>query len=172
MKPLEIKPEVSSKHLVSKTQIIFLAVVLVIAGAFFLDRQFGWLGMFYSERVAIPSGAPYAEAIVKKFDNRGIAAERILRPGTEEKEAVLPKKMEILTDEKTVFAKMTSLSPVKISRAKISEGDVIWVYNRVRSFEETLKKPADPELAVPFEDMAKNPRERIKADFVVKVGGE
>lgn len=170
MEVSDAKLEAPTKLLVSKTQAIFLAVVLVIAGVFVLDRQFGWLGVFYREPVAIPSGTPYAEAVVNGFDGRNIVAERILRPDAGETESALPKKIEILTDEKTVFAKLTSSGPIKISRSKISEGDIIWIYNRVRTLEETLKEPADSELAIPFEETLKNPRERIKADFVVRVG--
>lgn len=167
--------ETDESHPISflpKTQIIFLAIVLVVAGAFLLGRQSGWFGVPRSEPVAIPSGAPYAEAVVSGFDEQNIVAERILRPDAGETESALPKKMEILTDEKTVFAEMTTSGPVKISRAKLAAGDIVWVYNRIRSFEEVLKASADPELAIPFEETLKNPRERIKADFVVKVGGK
>lgn len=166
---LEIKNKSSEKRLVSKTQGVFLAVVLIIAGVFVLDRQFGWLGVFYREPVAIPSGTPYAEGAVIGVKDGAVLAERILPPDTGKSESILSKKLEILTDEKTVFAKLTSSGPIKISRSKISEGDIIWIYNRVRTLEETLKEPADPELAIPFEEMLKNPRERTKADFVVLV---
>lgn len=170
MEPLEIKPEAFKKHPVSKTQIIFLAVVLIVAGVFVLDRQFGWLGVFYRESVAIPSGQPYAEAMVSEMGEQSIIAKRIISPDAGEAGTALSPKMEILTDEKTVFAEMTSSGPVKISRAKISEGDIIWIYNRVRTLEATLKEPADSELAIPFAEMLKNPRERIKTNFVMKVG--
>lgn len=170
MEPLEIKPEASKKHLISKTQGVFLAAILILAAMFVLDRQFGWLGVFYREPVAISSSAPYAEAAVVGFDGQSIVAERILPPDAGEAELALPKKIEILADEKTIFAEMTSSGPVKISKDELAEGDVVWIYSRVRSLEEVLKAPADPDLAVPFEEMLKNPRERIKADFVVKVG--
>lgn len=155
----------------SKKQLIFVAVILVLAGTFIIGREFGgWLGISYRAPVAVPSGAPHADAVVIWFDGQNIIAERILPPDAGETESALSKKLEILTDEKTIFAEMTSLGPVKISRATISKGDSILVYNRVRSFEKTVKEPADPDLAIPFEDMLKNPRERIKADFVIKVG--
>lgn len=169
MEPLEIKPEASKKRLISKTQGVFLAVVLVLAAMFVLDRQFGWLGVFYREPVAIPSGSPYAEAVVSGLDGEGIVAERILRPDAGEAEKTLPKKIEILADEKTVLAEMTFSGPIKISKDELAEGDIVWIYSRVRSLEEVLKAPADPDLAVPFEEILKNPRERIKADFVVRV---
>lgn len=164
--------ESRSTFFLSKTQVIFLAVVLIIAGVVSLGRQFEWLGISYRAPIVVPSGAPYAEATVKEFDNRSIAAERIVRLDAEEKETVLPKKIEILADERTVFTKMTSSGLIRISRATISEGDIIWVYNRVRSLEEVVKAPADPDLAVPFEETLNNPRERLRADFVVKVGGK
>lgn len=161
-----IKPN-EHKSSMSKTQMIALAVVLVVVGAFFFGRQYNWFG---NESVAIPSGAPYAEARVIGAYEGIVLAERVAE--TDADGNAMIKKLEILTDEKTVFAKLTSSGPVKISYAELSEGDVIWVYNHVRSLEETLAEPADPELAIPFEDMAKNPRERIKADFVVLVSGK
>lgn len=152
----------------SKTQIIFLAVIVVAAAIFFLNRQFGLLDRLFRERVAIPSGTPYAEAVVIGAYDGVVLAERVMI--TDAQGNALPKQMEILTDEKTVFAKLTSFGPIKISYAKLSEGDVVWAYNRIRSLEEAMAAPADPALAIPFEDMAKNPRERLRADFVVKVG--
>lgn len=169
MEPLEIKSSTSSQeHTVSKTQIIFLVVVLAVAGAFFLGRQFGWFGAPRNESIMVPSGQSHTEATVIGAYERVVLANRIVQKD----KTVLPKKLEILTDEKTVFAKITSSGPVKISWQEIAEGDVIWVYSRVRTLEETVAEPVDPTLAIPFEDMMKNPRERIKADFVVKVGGK
>lgn len=161
-----ITPQKSSSF--SKTQIIFLVAVLVVAGAFFLDRQFGLFDRLFRERVEIPSGTPYAEALVIGAYEGVVLAERVMI--TDAQGNALSEKMEILTDEKTVFAKLTSFGPIKISYAKLSEGDVVWAYNRIRSLEEAMAAPADPALAIPFEDMAKNPRERLRADFVVKVG--
>lgn len=163
-----MNPESQKEYFVSKTQIVFFAVVVVLAGAFLLDRQFGWFGALRHEPVAIPSGAPYAEATVIGAYEGVVLANRVTA-ATDARGNALPKKMEILTDEKTVFAKLTSSEPVKIFRNELSEGDVIWIYNRVRSFEETLAGQADPALAIPFEDMLKNPRERIRADFVVRL---
>lgn len=157
----------------SKKQLIFVAVILVLAGTFIIGREFGgWLGISYRAPVAVPSGAPHADAVVIWFDGQNIIAERILPPDAGETESALSKKLEILTDKKTVFAEMTSSGPVKISRAEFSEGDVIWIYQRLRTLEETIAKPADPDIAIPLEEMLKDPRERMKADFVVKVGGK
>lgn len=167
MEPLEIKPDSpAGEHITSKTRIIFLAVVLVLVGVFFFGKQSGWFGA--SEPVAIPSGQSYIEATVIGAYEGVVLAERV--SATDAEGNVLTKKLEILTDEKTVFARITASGPVKISRAELSEGDIIWVYARVRSFEETIAEPADPTLAIPFEEMLKNPRERIKAAFVVLIG--
>lgn len=153
---------------VSKTQIIFLAAVLLLAGAFFFGRQFGWFAPRH-ESVAIPSGQSYAEAQVIGAYEGVVLANRIARQDAGKDESALPQKIEILTDEKTVFAKITSSGPVKISWREIAEGDVVWVYQRIRSLEETLAKPVPAELAVPIEDALKNPRERIAAEYVVVV---
>lgn len=166
----EIKSEPQKKYLFSKAQITVLVLVLIFVGAFVLNRQFGWFNRFFYERVEIPSGAPYAEARVIAIYNGVVLAERIVPPNADKKTAALPKKLEILIDEKTVFVKLTSLGPVTISRKELSEGDVFWVYNHIRTLKEILAAPADPVLAVPFADMLKNPRERIKAEFVVKIG--
>lgn len=154
----------------SKKQMIFLAVVLVVLAVFFLNRQSGWLDRFFGERVIVPQGAAYAEAIFTGDDMLVIIAERIARSDAGNDGAALPKRLEILTDEKTVFAKITSSGPVKISRAEFLTGDVIWIYNRARSFEDTLAEPIDPDLAVPFGESISNPREQVRADFVVKMG--
>lgn len=151
-------------------QIVVLAVILVVAGAFFFGKQSGWFGATRHEPVAIPSGTPYAEATVIGAYEGVVLAERTA--ATDAKGNVLQKKLEILTDEKTVFAKITSSGPVKISRTELSEGDIIWVYQHVRSLEETLAEPADPTLAIPFEEMAKNPRERIAAGYIVAVSAK
>lgn len=161
-----MNPESQKGFSVSKTQVIFLAVVVVLTGAFLLGRQFGWFAPRH-EPVAIPSGAPYSEARVVGAYEGVVLAERTA--AKDAKGNVLQKKLEILTDEKTVFAKLTSSGPVKISRKELSEGDVIWVYKRVRSLEEVLKAPADPEFAIPLAEMLKNPRERIRAEYIVVV---
>lgn len=166
----EIKSESPEKWLVSKKQAIFLAVVLVAVGVFLLGRQFGWPDAFFREYVTIPSGPPYAEAVAVGAYEGTMWAERVAV--TDAQGNAVPKMMEILTDEKIVFAEMTSSGPIKISQSKISEGDIIWIYNRVRTLEEVIAAPADPGIAIPFEDMVKNPRERMRADFVVKVGGK
>jgi hypothetical protein len=153
---------------VSKTQVIFLAVVVILAGAFFFGRQSGWFAPRH-EPVAIPSGQAYAEAQVIGAYEGVVLAERTA--ATDAKGNALPKKLEILTDEKTVFAKITSADPVKISWKEIAEGDVIWIYTPVRTLEEALQVTS-PELAVPFEDMLKNPRERIIAGYIVVVSGK
>jgi hypothetical protein len=155
---------------VSKTQIIFLAAVVILAGAFFFGRQSGWFGAARHEPVAIPSGQSYVEATVVGAYDGVVLAERTAV--TDAKGNTLPKKLEILTDEKTVFAKITSSGPVKISWKEIAEGDVIWVYQRVRSLEETLAELADPALVIPLEDMLKNPRERIIVGYIVVVSGK
>lgn len=165
----EIKSELTNRHLISKTQIVVLALVLILAGVFFLNRQFRWFGWFQRERVAIPSGQPYVEATVIGAYEGVVLAERVVLPNADKKVSTLPKKLEILTDEKTAFAKLTSSGPIKISRKELSEGDVIWVYKHIRSLEETIAEPADPVLAVPFAEMLKNPRERIAAGYIVMV---
>lgn len=162
-----MNPEPQKGFPVSKTQIIFIAVVVVLAGAFLLGKQYGWFGAARHEPVAIPSSAPYVEAIVVGAYEGVVLAERVAT--TDENGNALTKKLEILTDEKTVFARITSSGPVKISRAELSEGDIIWIYNRVRTLEETLAEPVDPALAIPFEEMVKNPRERIRAEYIVLV---
>jgi hypothetical protein len=167
MEPLVIKPESSEPHMLTKTRIIFLAVILILAGAFFFGRQFGWFAP-RDEPVAIPSGQSYAEARVIGAYEGVVLAERIAE--TDAQGNVLQKKLEILTDEKTVFAKITASGPVKIPWSEIVEGDIIWVYIPVRTLEEALQGSVSPELAIPFEDMMKNPREKIQAAFVVVVG--
>lgn len=169
MMPPEAENESAEKFAISRSQIVVLGLVLILIGAFLSGRQFGWFGAptGSSEPVAIPSDASYTEATVIGAYEGVVLAERVA--ATDANGNALPKRMEILTDEKTVFAEMTSSGTVKISYTELSEGDVIWVYNRIRSLEETLVQPADPELAVPFEDMLKNPRERIKAGFVVLI---
>jgi hypothetical protein len=154
---------------VSKAQIIFLAVVLILAGAFFFGRQFGWFSEQRYESVAIPSGQPYAEAQVIGAYEGVVLAERTA--ATDAQGNASPKKLEILTDEKTVFAKITSSGPIKIPWSEIVEGDIIWVYIPVRTLEEVLQATS-PELAVPFEEMIRNPRERIIAGYIVAVSGE
>lgn len=168
--PPETDIKSSEKSSISRNQIVVLGLALILIGAFISGRQLGWFnGVFRAEPIAIPSGAPYAEAKVIGAYEGVVLAERI--PAADSG-ATQPTKIEILTDEQTVFAKITSSGPVKISYRDFSEGDVVWVYNRVRSLEETLEAPADPELILPFEEMLKNPRERMRADFVVKVGRE
>lgn len=162
--PPEAETELPEKFAISRNQIVVLGLVLILIGAFLSGRQFGWFGAPRSEPVTIPSGAPYAEARVIGAYEGVVLAERVVL--TDAQGNALPKKMEILTDEKTVFAKLTSSGPVKISYAELLEGDVIWVYNRTRSFAE----PADSDLIISFEEMVKNPRERIKADFVALIG--
>jgi hypothetical protein len=158
---------------VSKTQIIFLAAVVILAGAFFFGRQSGWFGAARHEPVAIPSGQSYVEAtVVGAYDGVVLAERTATATTTDAKGNTLQKKLEILTDEKTVFAKITSSGPVTISWKEISEGDVIWVYNRTRTLEETLTEPTDPRLTIPFEEMMKNPRERIAAEYLVVVSGK
>lgn len=170
MMPSEAETKLPEKFAISRNQIVVLGLVLILIWAFLSGRQLGWFGAPRSEPVAIPSGAPYAEATVIGAYESVVLAERVMI--TDAQGNALPEKMEILTDAKTVFAKLTSSGPIKISYAKLSEGDVVWVYNRIRSFEEVLKAPADPELAIPFEETLKNPRERMKADFVVLVSGK
>lgn len=170
MMPQSAETKSPEKFAISRNQIVVFGLTLILIGAFLFGRQFGWIGAFRNELVAIPSGTPYAEAIVIGAYEGTVLADRVA--AADAKGNPLTKKLEILTDEKTIFAKITSSGPVKITYKQLSEGDIVWVYNRVRSLEETLAEPADSELAIPFEDMAKNPRERIKADFVVKVGGE
>lgn len=164
----EAETESPEKFVISRNQIVVLGLVLILIGAFLSGRQFGWFGALRSEPVAIPSGAPYTEALVIGAYEGVVLAERVSAKDAQGN--ALQKKLEILTDEKTVFAKLTSSGPVTISYAKLSEGDVIWIYNRARTLEETLAEPTDPELAIPFDEMLKNPRERMRADFMVKVG--
>lgn len=168
MMPTEAETESSGKFAISRSQIAVLGLVLILIGAFLSGKQFGWFGTLRAEPIAIPSGTPYAEAKVIGAYEGVVLAERIVL--TDASGNALPQKLEILTDGKTAFATITASGPVKISYTDLSEGDVIWVYNRIRSFEETIAEPADPELAISFEDAVKNPRERLRADFVVKVG--
>lgn len=170
MMPSGAETESSGKFAISRNQIVVLGLVLILLGAFISGGQFGWFGAPRSELVAIPSGAPYAEATVVGAYDGVVLAERVASADAQGN--ALQKKLEILTDGKTVFAKMTSSGPVKVSYAELSEGDVIWAYNRVRSLEETLAEPVDMELAVPFEEMARNPRERIAAEYVVMISGK
>lgn len=151
----------------SKKQIVILAIVLflLLAGASFINKQFKWFDKLRFGRVEVPSG-PYIEGVVISASKGAVLARRIAVSGAE------AQKMEILTDKKTVFAKITSSGPIKVSRFELSEGDVIWVYQRLRTLKETIAKPADPDIAIPLEEMLKDPRERIKADFVVKIGGK
>lgn len=165
MIPLEAETKSPEKFAISRSQIAVLGLVLILIGAFLFGRQFGWFGAPRSEPVAIPSGAPYAEAVVIGAYEGTVLAERI-----QAADAALPAKMEILTDEQTVFAEITPSGPIKISHTRLSEGDIVWVYSHVRSLEETLAEPIDPDIIIPFEEMLKNPRERIRADFVVLVG--
>lgn len=151
-------------------QMIAFAIVLVLVGTFLLGRQYEWFGSSRYESITIPSGVPYAEAIVVGAYEGVVLAERTA--ATDAEGNVLTKKLEILTDEKTVFARITSSDSVKISWRDIFEGDVIWVYQRIRSLEDTLREPADPDLAIPFEEMVKNPRERIRAEYIVVVSGK
>lgn len=169
MIPPGAETESPEKFAISTSQIAVLGMVLILIGAFLSGRQFGWFdGTPRSEPVAIPSGAPYVEATVVGAYEGVVLAERVAEADAEGN--VLTKKLEILTDEKTVFAKLTSSGPVTTSYAELSEGDVIWTYQRVRALEETITEPADPELAIPFEESITNPRERLRADFVVRVG--
>lgn len=163
----EAETESSGQFAISRNQIVILGLVLILIGAFLSGRQFGWFGALRSEPVAIPSGFPYAEALVIGAYEGVVLAERVA--ATDAQGNALQKKLEILTDEKTVFATLTSSGPVKISYAELSEGDIIWVYNRIRTMEETLAEPIDPELAISFEESVKNPRERIRADFIVLI---
>lgn len=167
MMPQEAETESPEKFSISRNQIVVLGLVLILIGAFLSGRQFGWLDTFRNELVAIPSGTPYAEAAVVGAYEGVVLAERV--SATDAQGNALQKKLEILTDEKTVFAKISSSGPVKISYADLLEGDVVWIYQRVRALEETMTEPADPELAIPFEESITNPRERMKADFVVLI---
>jgi hypothetical protein len=157
---METTIEPQKKFFVSKTQIIFLVVVLILAGAFFFGRQFGWFAPRH-EPVAIPSGQSYAEGTVIGAYEGVVLANRTV--ATDAKGNILPKKLEILTDEKTVFARITSSGPVKISWSELSEGDVIWVYKA---------EPVQPGLAISLADALKNPRERIAAGYIVVVSGK
>lgn len=168
MMPPGTGTESSEKFAISRNQIVVLGLVLILTGAFLSGRQFGWFGAPRSEPVAIPSGAPYAEATVIGAYEGVVLAERVA--ATDAQGNTLQKKLEILTDDGTVFAKLTSSGPVKISYTKLSEGDMVWIYQRIRALEETMTEPADPELAIPFGDALENPRERMKADFVVLIG--
>lgn len=169
MIPPEAKNESAEKFSISRSQIVVLGLVLILIGALISGRQFGWFGAptGSSEPVAIPSGAPYAEATVVGAYEDVVLAERVA--ATDAQGNALQKKLEILVDENTTFAKLTSSNPVRITYQELSENDIVWVYQRVRSLEETLAEPVDPELAISFEESIKNPRERVKADFVVAV---
>lgn len=166
----EAETESPEKFAISTSQIAVLGLVLILIGAFLSGRQFGWFGVPRSEPVAIPSGASYTEATVIGAYDGVVLAERVA--AADEQGNALQKKLEILTDEKTVFAEMTSSGPMKVSYTDLSEGDVVWIYQRIRALEETITEPADPELAIPFAETLKNPRERMKADFVVLVSGK
>lgn len=171
MMPNEEETGSSEKFSISRNQIVVLGLVLILIGVLISGRQFGWFNeQLRHEPISIPSGAPYAEATVIGAYDGVVLAERVATVDAQGN--VLQKKLEILTDGKTVFAKITSSGPVKIPWSELSEGDVIWVHNRVRTLEETLAEPADPELAIPFEDMVKNPRERIIAEYIVIISGE
>lgn len=171
MMPSGTDTEPSGKFAISRSQIAVLGFVLILLGAFLSGRQLGWLGGFRNESVAIPSGAPYAEVVVIGAYEGVVLADRVVRPDAARDESALPKLMEILTDEKTVFAKITSTGTMKIPWSEIAEGDIVWVYQHVRSLEETLAEPVPSELAIPLADALKNPRERIAAGYVVIVSG-
>lgn len=163
----EAETESPEKLAISTSQIAVLGLVLILIGAFLSGRQFGWLDTFRNELVAIPSGTPYAEAAVVGAYEGVVLAERVAT--TDAQGNALQKKLEILVDENTTFAKLTVSGPIRISYSGLSEGDIVWVYQRVRSLEETLAEPVDPELAISFEESVKNPRERIRADFIVLI---
>lgn len=169
MMPSGAETESPEKFALSRSQILALGLALILIGAFISGRQFGWFVPRH-EPVAIPSGQPYAEATVIGAHEGVVLAERTAAKDAQGNS--LQKKLEILTDEKTVFARITSSGPVKISRAELSGGDVIWVYARIRTLEEALAEPADPALAIPFEEMAKNPRERVRAEYIVAVSSK
>lgn len=167
MMPTNTEIESSGKSAISRSQIVVLGLVLILIGASLFGRQFGWFGVPRSELVAIPSGVPYAEATVVGAYEGVVLAERVAT--TDAQGNALQKKLEILVDENTTFAKLTVSGPIRISYSGLSEGDIVWVYQRVRSLEETLAEPVDPELAISFEESVKNPRERIRADFIVLI---
>lgn len=163
--PQPTENESPVKFSLSTNQIVVLGLALILFGAFLVGRQFNLFGgLSRAEPVAIPSGAPYAEATVIGAYDGVILAKRTNDVGTTTPQRQV---IEILTDEKTVFAKIDRAGPMRISWTKISEGDTIWVYNRVRTMEETLAEPVDPRLSVPFEESLRNPRERVIAGYVV-----
>lgn len=151
--------------MMSKKQIVVLSVVLLLllAGASFVNKQFKWFDRLRFGRVEVPSGRPYVEGVVIGASKGAVMARRIAAPGAGSQ------KIEILTDKKTIFAKITSSGPMKISRAELSEGDVIWIYQRLRTLEETIAKPADPDIAIPLEEMLKDPRERMLVNYIILV---
>lgn len=161
--------------IIQKKQYIFAwAAIIALFGFMVFGQRFGLLPIWLLRRtVDIPLSGPYAEGRVVRNEAGVIWAERIfeIAPGASERR--IQKNLEILVNDKTVFAKREPPGKtVRIAQNAVAAGSRIAVYiaPRPAGYEEDI--PVPPELGVPFEEISSNPRERILAVFVVVMSEE
>lgn len=147
----------------------FAVFVLLIAAAAILVLFFGRVR---KQEITLPYENPYALGVVTDTKEGVIIAERIDDSSVE----FQPFLLEILTDANTIFAAIPpvlNLSGAPAERIKpsiVAVGDRVYVYSASGFFADSASTP--PEWLLSLEESVKTRRERIKADFVVKVGEE